>query len=85
VTRTGALVLFDIEDSIDPAAGDQILLVLSRANLKNNEVTAQYQFRRNGAPTSGPVTLSAGAPIFGSGDRNWTRGEFFVFEQAASR
>lgn len=67
---------------IDPAAGDQILLVLSRASLKNNEVTAQYQFWRNGAPASGPVALSAGAPVFGSGDRNWTRGEFFVFEQA---
>lgn len=70
------------EAPIDPGAGDQILLVLSRASLSSSEVTAQYQFRRNGVPTSGPIALTKSAPVFGVGQQNWTRAEFFVFEQA---
>ncbi len=70
-----------IEDlPINSTAGDQILLVLSRASLKSSEVTAQYQFMRNEAPVSAPVALSDGAPVFGNDRRNWTRAEFFVFE-----
>ena len=70
------------EPAIDPGAGDQILLVLSRASFSSSEVTAQYQFVRNGAPTSGPIALTRSAPVFGGGQRNWTRAEFFVFEQS---
>jgi hypothetical protein len=71
-----------IEDPpINSTAGDQILLVLSRASLKSSHVTAQFQFMRNGAPVAAPVALADGAPVFGGGQRNWTRAEFFVFEQ----
>ncbi|HEY4908802.1 MAG TPA: hypothetical protein VIJ73_04840, partial [Methylomirabilota bacterium] len=69
---------------INPTAGDQILLVLSRASLKSSHVTAQFQFMRNGAPVAPPVALADSAPVFGGGQRNWTRAEFFVFEQTES-
>lgn len=69
------------EPAIDPGAGDQILLTLSRASLSSSDVTAQYQFLRNGAPTSGPIALTRSGPVFGGGPRNWTRAEFFIFEQ----
>jgi hypothetical protein len=69
------------ESAIDAGAGEQILLMLSRARLSSSEVTAQYQFLRNGAPTSGPIALTKSAPVFGGDQRNWTRAEFFVFEQ----
>ena len=72
------------EPSIDPTMGDQVLLTLTRASLKRNEVTAQYQFLRKGAPANKPLALSTAAPVFGGGPRNWTRGEFFVFEQVTS-
>ena len=71
------------EPPIDAGAGEQILLTLSRASLSSSEVTAQYQFLRNGAPTSGPIALTKSAPVFGGAQRNWTRPEFFVFEQAS--
>jgi len=64
------------EPVIDPGAGDQILMVLSRANLSSGEVTAHYRFLRNGAPTSGPSALTKSGPVFGGGQRNWTRAEF---------
>jgi hypothetical protein len=70
------------EPAIDAGAGDQILLTLSRDGLSSSGVTAQYQFVRNGAPTSAPIALTKSAPVFGGGQRNWTRAEFFVFEQA---
>lgn len=70
------------EPAIDAGAGDQILLTLSRASLLSSEVTAQYQFLRNGATASGPIALTRSAPVFGGGQRNWTRPEFFAFEQA---
>jgi len=70
------------EPAINPGAGDQILLTLSRASLSSSEVTAQYQLLRNGTPTSGAIALTKSAPVFGGGPRNWTRAEFFVFEQA---
>ena len=71
------------EPPLDVTAGDQIRLVLSRASLASPEVTAQYQLLRAGAPTSALIGLGNGAPVFGGAQRNWTRPEFFVFEQVA--
>ncbi len=72
-----------IEDaSVSPAAGDQIRLTLSRASVQTTDVTAQYQFLKNGVPTSALFSLGTGVPLFSGGENTWTRGEFFVFEQA---
>jgi hypothetical protein len=71
------------EPAIEPGAGDQILLTLSRASLASSEMTAQYQFLRNGAPASAPIALTKSGPVFGGAQQNWTRAEFFVFERTA--
>jgi hypothetical protein len=70
------------EPAIDPAAGDQILLTLSHANPASDDVTAQYQLLRKGAPVSALVALKGSAPVFG-GEQSWTRAEFFAFEAAS--
>jgi len=73
-----------LEDApIEPGAGEQILLELSHGDPKSDEVTARYQFWKNGAPAGGPILLRGAAPIFQGGDGNWTRAGFFAFEQAA--
>ncbi|HUM16650.1 MAG TPA: hypothetical protein VL086_13230 [Candidatus Nitrosotalea sp.] len=72
-----------VEDvPVSPAAGDQIRLTLSRASLQTSDVTAQYQFLKDGTPASAPLSVGTGVPIFSRGENTWTRAEFFVFEQA---
>jgi len=77
------LVIDDVP--IDSTGGDQILLELTHSDPKTNDVTARYQFWKNGAPASAPVALRGAAPIFGPGEKSWTRGGFFAFEQATRR
>jgi len=69
------------EPPLDPASGDQILLVLSHDERNGDAVTGRYQLWRAGTPTSAPIPVRGTAPIFGGRERNWTRAEFFAFEQ----
>jgi hypothetical protein len=75
-----------VEDApTEGEAGDQILLELSHGDRQSNDVTARYQFWKSGAPAASLVSLRGSAPIFGAGDRNWTRAGFFAFEQATAK